>query len=153
MGKRIIGVIGLIIIVTFVAFTFPVVIDSAPGSAETTVTIDKGNDDIVTEYLSIGVEDSSNTEANITATNTRVGDTSYVVITEGTTTEIPLGTDTINVTNQRSTPTEATLTVEYSRSFGWDSSSDWFLENLGLLMVVLAFVSIMSGLVLVVNKS
>ena len=152
MTKQLIGVVGLILIGTFIAFTFPTIVDSVPGETERTVSLAEGDSEIVTDYLRVSVVESSNADVEVTATNTRTGDTETHIIDEGTTQTYTLGGDTVDVTNQVSTNELATLTVQYGRSFGWSDSSDWFIDNLGLLMIVLAFVTIMSGFVVVVRS-
>lgn len=151
MSKKLVGVVGLIIIATFVAFTFPSIVNSAPETTEETVTLEAGESDIITEYLRIQADDPSNTDVVVIATNTRTGDLANETIDLGTTAQFILDGDTVNITNQASDNSQATLTVEYSRSFGWSDQSDWFINNIGLLMVIIAFVAIMAGLLVVVR--
>lgn len=151
MSNRIIGVIGLILIVAFVAFTVPAIVDGVPGDAQTTTTIDEGDSEVVTEHLEIANIEATGSDAEIRATNLRTGTAESATITEGETETFELDNETVTVTVTDAVESKTTITVEYPRTFGWDDSALWLADNLDIIVVATAFAAIMGGLMVVVR--
>ena len=150
--SKLVPAVALVMILMFVAFTFPVIIGESDGTTSSTLTLSEGESDVVTENLRVTVVESTGSDVEVTATNLRTGTSDTQTIVEGETGSYNLDSETVNITADRTGNDFSTLTVEYPRTFGWDESSSWFVDNLDIFMVVIAFVSIMGVVAMVVRQ-
>ena len=151
-------VIGLAVIVLFIAFAVPqFVTTSSDGDLERTETITGGVGDSVQfeEAIIVGLQDKNSQTVTLTVTSVQSGENTTVTLTETESQSITLDDRTITITAldvQVGTGGDVTVRVIYPNDFGWSAGAKRITSNLPVLFVGVAFV-IVAGLITAVMRS
>ena len=150
-NRQAVALIGIGVILLLAAVSIPAVIESSQSTQSSRLTIDTAGTDEVTAGLDVAIADSSNTDANITLTDTESGVDDNVTLSVGDSANytLPGGNGTITLVS--STNQQATIDVFYSSTYGFGSAGKTIVNELGLILVAMVFIIVMGSVVVVVN--
>lgn len=134
------GILALLIAVAVPA-SIAVINDPAQG----TFDLDEGDTVTVTQTLDVIIEETTQTDATVTLRDSETLSSETQTLSEGQTAEYTVDNESMNVTLRaaQGANANATVLVEYPRTYGWDSGAKTFIENMPfILVVVLGFVLI-----------
>lgn len=151
MHKSLVAVVTLCMMGLLFAFAIPSMIDASEDPQYDTLTLQEGETVTVTEGLEMTLDNSGQGEATVTLSDTDTGRTNTSTITEGNTSAWSLPGGQGNVTNKDSTASEATLRVEYPGTYGWNDSAVVITDNIGLLLIIIALLTVMGGMMVVLR--
>ncbi len=137
-------VIGLTLLVLVIAFIFPVVMNAAEdGRTVSTENYTEGDPQTIEGALVVEATSIMGGEVTVNVTSVNSSDTASVTLSEGDTGTVMIdGTevviDAVDVTSQN-----ATLSIEYDTTLGWDGPAKRFSELIPLLILVSGFSALM----------
>lgn len=149
MSLRLAGAaFGFGILLLCVALFLPGMIDASSGDVTSHHALEPGSSEDVTDILETEVNsvNSSAGTANITYTNTRTYEENTSTFSESSTTELMVGSESINVTltDAQATP-RAVYETEHSAFYGWDSGPRVFMENFNTIVALVGFLMILAS--------
>ena len=144
MSKFPVVALGFVLIVLLGALTVPAAIDTSDGTVQTSVTLEEGESQLITENLDIIVEETNNADATITLVYPPGSESNTQIIDEGSTVTYSFEEGDVMVTNVDSTNQRVTLLVEYDSTFGYSDAGVIVSENIGIILVAMLLISIVS---------
>lgn len=140
------------IFVLLIGLIFPTAIDASHTDATAGFELSEGENTTVTDGLRMAVESVEGDNATISLTDTQTRETESQTLTIGETGTYTTNGETSNVTVESINSNNVTTsTAEYSRTYGWGDGPKTFVDNLGLILAILAFlmgVGALAGVVL-----
>lgn len=128
--------LGIVIIGIMVAGFLPTLIDDPRQDRDLTLTQDNNTEIIVYNQLNASVDEVTATNATITLENVDTGNTTTVIVPDGSFNETELSGDTLNVSVSRVlADTEADVTYTYPPTFGWEGGTNFIVDNLGITLI------------------
>lgn len=140
------------VFVLLIGLIFPTAIDASHTDATAGFELSEGENTTVTDGLRMAVESVEGDNATISLTDTQTRESERQTLTIGETGTFTTNGETSNVTVESINSNNVTTsTVEYSRTYGWGDGPKTFVDNLGLILAILAFlmgVGALAGVVL-----
>lgn len=139
--------LGLLVLLLVVAVPASITVTEEPAQA--TYDLDTGDQTTVTQTLQIVVEDTTNQpDATITLRDTETLDSQTETMMPDNTTQYTIRNETIDVTliAVEGSNANATVGVEYPRTYGWHAGAKTMVDNLPLAFVLVAFVVVVGGI-------
>lgn len=138
--------LGLVVLLLVVAIPAAITVTDSPATA--TFDLDEGERASVVQTLSVLVEDTSQTDATVTLRDSETIESQTETLSPGETETYQLNGDTMNVTLRevQGANANATVSVEYPRTYGWAPGAKTVVENLPLGLVTVAFVVVLGGI-------
>jgi len=124
------------------AFLVPALRDSTQNDASETKEYFEGEPKEVTSYLEVELDSANATSGNITVTarNTDTFAANTTTLSPDTGRTLDVDGENVSVRNQGvRTNNSALVEAGYDPTFGWDSGAAGFLDNIGVLIVLLGF--------------
>jgi len=126
------------------ALFIPTMIETTQENHNTTVQIDEGSTQNLSDRLRVSViEVNGTSEATISYTNTNTYHSKTITLTPGETRNVTLDGEYIESTlNSVSSTGEATIRTKYPPMFGWDDGSKTFINNFVIVIVIIVAVAL-----------
>lgn len=134
------------VLVLGMALFVPALIDASQGDASDTFELTNQSSEDLTDTLQVEVTrvNQSEDNTNVTVRDLRSLDTNSTQLDAGNATDLTLSGDTINVTADSIINASASqLTVVYPPMFAWDDGPRTFVDNLDIVLALLAMVVIL----------
>jgi hypothetical protein len=151
MVKQLTAVVALVLLVFMFAFSIPSMQAATESPSDVRLDLDEGETATVTEGLTVTADATSNTEATVTFEDVETGADNTTTVPEGNTSNWSLPGGNGTVTNVDSTANQVTVEIEYPTAYGWNPAGVAIVNNIGLILVIMAFVVIMGAMIVVVR--
>lgn len=138
--------LGLVVLLLVLAIPAAITVTDSPATA--TFDLDEGERASVVQTLSVVVEDTSQNSSTITLRDSKTIESQTETLSPGETESYQLNGDQMNVTLRelQGPSANATVAVEYPRTYGWAPGAKTMVDNLPLALVVVAFVVVIGGI-------
>lgn len=151
MDQRTVSIIGVTLLVLFLALAIPTMMDKTTYPNEADLELSEGDTREVTNGLEITLTDTSNTDATVDLTDLETGVTANYTIATGDTVSYSLPGGDGNITADTTTNQDATFTVDYSPTYGYSPAGEAIIDNIGLLLILIVFTIVVGGMVVVIQ--
>lgn len=134
--------VSLGIIILFVVVAIPTVIDAADTNGVQTVELEENETEGLTDRLEITAEDvnASSNETTLKLRDTQSLDEDTQTIANQSTSTFNLSGGDVTVTVQEVSQNTTQADVSYPSTYGWSDGAQTLTANLGLVLVVTAFI-------------
>lgn len=151
MNRQAVAIVGMTMIVILGVFAVPTIINATEDPQTLETTLEPGMTEEVTNGLELAVNDSTNSEVDLTLIDTETDQEVRLMIAEGTTENYSLPGGDGSVTAVETTNQQATLEVEYDPVYGWSSAAVIFVDNLGLILMLLVMLVVVGAVKAVIK--
>jgi len=153
MDKVLKGVFALGIIGLAVAFLIPTLVGAASGDSTSYMELHQNDTQSLTDRLSLSLDDVNGTDKNVTVTlrDETDFDNTTAEISTGSQREVQLSGEnvTIAVRTVYDANKSVKMAVDYPPMFGWVSGAAVFINNIGVILVLLGGIMLLAILFLV----
>lgn len=141
-------VFGFVVLTLLIAVAVPAAVSITTDDATVTYDLDIGETETVTEQLVVIVQDSSKTDAEITLRDDKTLDSQTETLNESETQQYTVSNETVNVTLQQAggAQANATVAVDYPRTYGWSDGAKTVVDNLPLMLVAAGGLVVIGGI-------
>lgn len=137
--------LGLVVLLLVLAIPAAITVTDSPATA--TFDLDDGEQASVVQTLSVMVENTTKTDATITLRDSETIEGETQTLSEGETVSYSVRNETMNVTLReiQGPSANASVAVEFPRTYGWAPGSKTIVDNLPLALALVAFVVVIGG--------
>lgn len=148
----VVSALALGIFVIFIAAMIPT-LATAPTAEQnqtTDLTLDDPHELDIGLELTLDAVDETNTTVDVTARDVSTSDSAQTTLTDNETERVDVDDETVGLSLASITDnTTASVRTTYDSTYGWSSESQFIADQLGFLLVLVAFL-LMCGMVWVV---
>lgn len=150
MSRFITAIMAFGVFVLLIGLIIPTAIDASHTNATNGFELSEGENTTITEGLRMSVHSISGDSANISLIDTQTRENVTQELTVGETQNYTTNGENTTVTLESISGVDTSTTVEYNRTYGWNDGSKLFVENLGLLIALLALLLVVGLLMAVI---
>jgi hypothetical protein len=146
-SSRVTVALGIGVVFLFVAVALPSMVAAPDSTQEVTETYAEGSNQVVDGALVLGVNSTGPNSATVSLSSVDNGDLETITLAEGESQTVELAAGNVSVSLVSSTSSEATVSLEYPSTLGWDGGALALTEHWGLFVVVVGVVAVFGLLV------
>ena len=149
MAPTITNAVAISLLALFIAVSIPAAIDTGTTDSHATYELNRSETVTVTQSLRATLDGATNTSATVTLRDTETSQSKTKTIPVDATENYSLNNDTVSVTveNASNSMKQATITVAYPRTYGWEDGTERVVDNLPLVFAALGAMVVI-GLIL-----
>ena len=146
------AIFGLGILVLVIAFLVPGMISLTSGESSTVYELNENDSVQVTDRLSLTLQDINETDLNVTVelTDLQSLQNTTATLENLSTNELQLEGEniTVGVGSVYDADTPVRIDVDYPKMYGWDAGPRTFMQNIEVIVVLIAGIMVMGVVVL-----
>lgn len=151
MNRQAVAIVSIALLMVFGAFLVPTLMSVTEDPQTLETRLEPGQTETVTDGLEVTLNNSTDTTADVRMTDAETDREQSLMVAQGTTESYNLTGGSGNVTAVETTPTAATLEIDYDPMYGWSPAAQTIIDNLGLILTMLLFLVLMGGLKVMVS--
>lgn len=151
MNKSAVAIVTLGLMLLMGAYAVPSMADATTFPEEFSTQLDEGQTEQITDGLEITLDDSTNSQANVTVRDTETDETDNLSIQEGANATYNLTGGTGNVTVVETDDQAAQLDVTYDPMFGWSPAAQAVIGEIELILTLILFLVVLGSMAVIIQ--
>lgn len=151
MDQKPVAIVGVTLLLLLSAFAIPTILAATEDPQITETELSPGDTFEITGGLEITVVSVTNSEVTVDLFDVQTRQNESLTIAEGATANYTLPGGDGSVTNLDSTNQAAMLEITFDPAYGWSPGAEVLLNNIGIVLIMVLFVIVISGLIVVIQ--